>query len=108
MIDYTNNKMIFKRLISNLESNLFPRMAKRDKYLSELLADNQPPALVAEKQLNDEMREYINLLGNYIISLEEANEQLLNLDVNKTENYYIKVLENELLHDFRQRNNITK
>lgn len=83
-------------------------MKKRKEYLDNLIESNKDvPALNAEADLNNQVREHVQLLMNYIIYLEGFIEKNISGDTTP-ESEYIKVLENELLHDFRQRNNITK
>ena len=104
MEEYNNNVMVFKRLLANLEESLFPRMKARDRFLKK---EEPSPVTKAEVLLNDEMREYIQLLRNYVIVLEEANKQLINLSGIDHQNKYILALEKELLHEFRTRHNIS-
>lgn len=109
MIEYKSDLTVIKRLVENSESKLFPRMKKRKDYLDALVKDNEqvPPALKAEVEINELVRQHIQLVMNYAIYMEKFIENnLINEQISQSD--YEKVLEQELLYEFRKRNNIVK
>jgi hypothetical protein len=107
MIEFNSDLTIIKRLVENSEQKLFPRMKKRKQYLDELLKENDVPEIRAEIELNNLIREHIQTLMNYSLYMEAFIKKNITKEI-KEETQYVKVLEHELLYEFRRKNNIAE
>lgn len=112
MLEYQENLFRLKRLISGSETELFPLMKERTFYLKSL-KETHPNVIEINKEfdLHEKVRQHVILMMNYVKWIESMNDELLNM-IKKDESPeikaikdYVKVIEKELLYEFRKKHN---
>lgn len=112
MLEYKENLFRLKRLISNSETELLPLMKERTLYLKSLKESNpNVNEINKEFDLHEKLRSHLMLMMNYFSWMEDMNTQLMAC-IEKDESPeikaikdYVKVIEKELLYEFRKKHN---